>query len=54
MQLDDGPAHERVRRERVGPVAPAIDHEHTVAGTREQHGRGRAGAPCADDDHVIP
>jgi hypothetical protein len=53
MQLDDGATHERVGGERVGAVAPAIDHEHAVPGTREQHCRGRAGASRADNDHVI-
>jgi hypothetical protein len=53
MQLDDGPAHERVRREGVGAVAPAIDHEHPMTGAREQHRGGRAGAARTDDDDVL-
>ena len=53
MELDHGSAHERVRRERVGAIAPAIDDEHAMTGTREQERRRRAGAPRADNHDVI-
>jgi hypothetical protein len=53
MQLDDGAAHEGMRRKRIGAVAPALEHEHAMTCARQQHRRGRAGAPGADHDHVV-
>jgi hypothetical protein len=52
IELHYGPAHERVRRQRVGAVRSLVDHQH--AGARpgqQQRGRGPC-APRADDDHI--
>ena len=53
MQLEHTTPHQRVRRERIGAVLPAIDSEHAKSMTRQQHRRRCTGAPRPHDHHVI-
>jgi hypothetical protein len=50
--LDNAGAHEGVGRDRIAPVATAVDREHTKTSSREQQRGGCAGAPGSDNDDV--
>ena len=51
-ELDNAGAHEGVGRDRIAPVATAVDREHTKASSREEQRGGRAGATGSDNDDV--
>jgi acyl dehydratase len=51
-ELDDAGAHEGVGRDRIAPVATAVDREHTKASSREEQRGGRAGASGSGNHDV--
>ena len=51
-ELENAGAHEGVGRDRIAPVATAVDREHTKASSREEQRGGRAGATGSDNDDV--
>jgi hypothetical protein len=51
-ELDNAGAHEGVGRDRIAPVATAVDREHTKASSREEQRGGRPGATGSDNDDV--
>ena len=50
--MDNAGAHEGVGRDRIAPVATAVDREHTKASSREKQRGGCAGATGSDNDDV--
>ena len=50
--MDDAGAHQGVGRDRIAPVATAVDREHTKPSSREEQCGGRAGATGSDNDDV--
>ena len=50
--MDNAGAHEGVGRDRIAPVATAVDREHTKTSSREEQRGGRAGATGSDNDDV--
>jgi hypothetical protein len=52
-ELDDAAAGDRVGRHRVARERRLVNHRHVVSEAGQQHGGGRSGDPCADDDHVV-
>ncbi len=52
VQLDDGPAHQRVGGQRVAAGEPRVDHQDPGALSGEAQRGGGTGATGADDEHV--
>jgi hypothetical protein len=50
--LDNAGAHEGVGRDRIAPVATAVDREYTKPSSREEERGGRASATGSDNDDV--
>jgi hypothetical protein len=52
VELQDAAAHQRVRRQGIGPVHALIHDEHAGAGSRQEESRGGARAAAPDNDGV--
>jgi hypothetical protein len=53
IELDDGRAQERMRRQRIAIDAISIDERDPQSTSGEQHGRGGPGAARCDNHSIV-